>query len=202
VTLPILPGIAGAVAGWQHLHCDARLGHNLLIPLCREHVAWLLMTPPPARQHIYDWDPMAQSCAPLAARWAIMGIILSLKIRCVPDFSVLQKVERCKTFDEVLTLEKSYPLQEFVLNPYAWDFVAVRRRPIHKRPAAENSFKTRLYRSYMPWSCRMRLAHLMLKLFLSFQNPKAGAVRWLKTPSPWFVSCLASEIIDSNENTG
>jgi hypothetical protein len=194
VTLPTLPGslvqsLAGSISTATHGSGTASLSHYVV------SIRMAAYDPTTGQAAVYDWEDGPEL---RAARCALgyMGIILSLKIRCVPDFSVLQKVERCKTIDEVLSLEKSYPLQEFVLNPCVWDFIAVRRRPIHKRPGAENSFKTRLYRSYKR-IVQDGLAHLALKLFLSFQNPKA--LRWLlKTPAPRLF-LPGSEIIDRND---
>jgi FAD/FMN-containing dehydrogenase len=196
VTLPTLPGtlvqtLAGCISTATHGSGTTSLSHYIV------GVRMAAYDPTTGEAHIYEWYDGPELHA---ARCALgfMGIILSLKIRCVPDFSVLQKVERCKTLDEVLSLEKSYPLQEFVLIPYAWDFVVTRRRPIRKRPTAENSLKTRLYRAYA-LVVQDALAHLVLKLFLAFK--KAGPVRWLTKHMVPGLFLPGTEVIDSSENT-
>jgi FAD/FMN-containing dehydrogenase len=196
VTLPTLPGtlvqtLAGCVSTATHGSGTASFSHYVV------SVRMAAYDPTTGGAHIYEWSDGPEL---RAARCALgfMGIILSVKIRCVPDFSVMQKVDRCHTIDEVLSLEKSFPLQEFVLIPYAWDYVVTRRRPIRKRPTAENSLKTRLYRAYA-LVMQDALAHLVLKLFLALKN--AGAVRWLTQHVVPGLFLPGTEVIDSSENT-
>jgi len=173
VTLPTMPDtlvqtLAGGISTAAHGSGAPSLSHFVV------GVRMAAYDPATGQATIYDWQDGPEL---RAARCALgfMGVILSLKMRCIPDFSVLQKVERCKTLDDVLAVEKSYPLQEFALIPYAWDFIALRRRPLRKRPAAETSLKTRLHRMYER-VVQDGLSPLPLMLFLSFRNP--SPLRW------------------------
>jgi FAD/FMN-containing dehydrogenase len=196
MTLPVLPGaLVQTLVG-----CISTATHGSGTASFSNYVTGVRMAaydPNSGEAAIYDWESGPELRAARCAM-GFMGIILSVKIRCVPDFSVLQKVERCQTMDEVLSVEKSYPLQEFALIPYRWSFVAVRRRPIRKRLAAENSFKSRLYRAYA-YLIQDVLAHLALKLFLAFNNP--APVRWLNGSLGPILFLPGIEVIDSNENS-
>jgi hypothetical protein len=196
VTLPTLPAtLMQTLAG-----CISTATHGSGTPSLSHYVVGVRMAaydPNTGEAAIYEWNNGPEL---RAARCALgyMGIILSVKIRCVPDFSVLQKIERCETIDEVLLVEKSFPLQEFVLIPYAWKFIAVRRRPVRRRPGVENSFKTRLYRFYsrmvQDW-----LAHAVLKLFLAFNNP--GPARWMMKNIVPRAFLPGLEVVDSSVNS-
>src|ERR1043166_466705 len=64
-----------------------------------------------------------------AARCAIgcMGVILSVRIRCVQRYDVAETINACATLDEVLAGEKEYPLQQFYLLPHRWTYFVQRR---------------------------------------------------------------------------
>ena len=57
-----------------------------------------------------------------AARCALgcMGIILTVKLRCIPQYAVAENVRRHDSLNEVLAQEAEHPLQQFYLVPHAW----------------------------------------------------------------------------------
>jgi hypothetical protein len=192
VTLPAIPGalmqtLAGAVSTATHGSGTASLSHYVV------GVRAAAYDPSTGQAVIYDWEDGPEL---RAARCGLgfLGVILSIRIRCVPDYSVLQKVERCRTIDDVLSLEKSYPLLEFSLLPYAWEFMAFCRRQVRKRLSVENSFKTRLYRTYK-LVIQDAIAHTVLKLFLAFRNP--APLRWLLKSFMPGVFLPGVEVVDS-----
>jgi FAD/FMN-containing dehydrogenase len=72
-----------------------------------------------------------------AARCALgcMGIILSVKLRCIPQYAVAENVRRYASLDEVLAQEAEHPLQQFYLVPHAWVFYAQQRKALPAEPS-------------------------------------------------------------------
>jgi hypothetical protein len=73
-----------------------------------------------------------------AARCALgcMGVVLSLDLRTVPKYQVEETTRRHDTLDQVLGRIAEYPLTQFILVPYRWDYVAWERRPHEQRALA------------------------------------------------------------------
>jgi hypothetical protein len=65
-----------------------------------------------------------------AARCALgcLGVVLDVRLPLVRDYDVAGSLERCASLDEVLAGEAAFPRQAFLLLPWAWDWVAWRRR--------------------------------------------------------------------------
>lgn len=96
-----------------------------------------------------------------AARCSLgcLGIITRLRIAIRPAYFVEEQFRRYDTLESVLAAEREYPLQQFYLAPWRWDFFAQHRREI----AAARSRTAPLYRLY--WSVGMdRLFHLIIRL--------------------------------------
>ena len=132
------------------------------------------------RARIYVWNegPELQ-----AARCALgcMGIILSVKFRCLPQYLVLESVRRYASLDEVLAREAEYPLQQFFLIPHSWEFYAQQRRVLPPERTSR-SWHATLYRIYWflfidlclhisikvcaAWLRSRRLVHFLFRRFL------------------------------------
>ncbi|MBI3821909.1 MAG: FAD-binding protein [Planctomycetes bacterium] len=112
------------------------------------------------RAHIYTWNDGSEL---RAARCALgcMGIILSVKFRCVPKYEIAEIVQPCATIDEVLAGEEEFPLQQFYLGPHLWSYFAQRRvatAEFHPR----RSLSAKLYRAYWFFGIDVGL-HLVIK---------------------------------------
>ena len=57
-----------------------------------------------------------------------MGIILSVRVRCVPEFMVEETVVMHDSMEQVLSKKSEYPLQEFLMVPHLWKFISFKRR--------------------------------------------------------------------------
>src|SRR5262245_32838858 len=75
------------------------------------------------KARVYVWSDGQESPRPLpdgatelrAARCALgcMGIVLSVRFRCVPKHDVAETIVKCPTLDDVLAAEDRFPLQQF-----------------------------------------------------------------------------------------
>jgi FAD/FMN-containing dehydrogenase len=107
-----------------------------------------------------------------AARCAlgVLGIIVSCGIWCRPQYHVEETLRRHRTLDEVLAAAERFPLQQFFLMPWLWQYVTQHRREV----AAPRSWLATLYRCYfflmfdvglhlviltLVWLRRRRLVH-------------------------------------------
>ncbi len=59
-----------------------------------------------------------------------MGVILSVDLATVAKYQVEETVVRYERLDHVLHRFQDYPLTQFVLIPYRWDYLAFERRPL------------------------------------------------------------------------
>lgn len=108
-----------------------------------------------------------------AARAAIgcMGIILSMKIQCLPRYWIEEHFTQIKTLDEVLALEEEWPLQSFALSPYSWNYIVFKRRVSQIAGNAFSSWLSRIRDVLMiEW-----MSHALLKIILKFGDK---AVIW------------------------
>ena len=119
-----------------------------------------------------------------------LGVIVSVKLRCVPQYRVRTATIPCGTLRDVLALETGWPLQQFYLIPHSWRYYA------HGRTAVADERPDRwapLHRLY--WFLTVDLGlHLALKLFVSLLSsrrlvrflyrrliPLAFALNWSST---------------------
>ena len=98
------------------------------------------------RARVFDWT---QGVELQAARCALgcMGMILSVTMRCVPQYLVEETLRRVETLDEVLAGEDTYPLQQFVLAPHLWAFFVFQRR-VASGEHQTSRVRASLYRLY------------------------------------------------------
>ena len=129
VTLPTVPAvttqtIAGAVSTGTHGSGMPSMSHFI------EAVRAAAYDPETGRAQIYEWTDGPEL---RAARCGLgcMGILLSVRFRCVSNYSVLQSVSRVRTIEAALASEGDFPLQQTILIPYAWEYWVYRRRAIH-----------------------------------------------------------------------
>lgn len=110
---------------------------------------------------IYSWG---EDDAELrAARCALgcLGIILAVRLRCVPQYDVAESVVPCATLDDVLATEDEFPLQQFYLLPHRWTYLVQRR--VAMSAVRPRHWSARLYRLW--WYLGTDIAlHLMIKL--------------------------------------
>jgi hypothetical protein len=57
-----------------------------------------------------------------------MGVILSVRFRCVPRFLIAESMERRADLEEALSQEAAFPLQQFYLIPHLWSWYGQERR--------------------------------------------------------------------------
>ena len=105
-----------------------------------------------------------------------MGIILSVRVRCVPKYDVAETITPCATLDEVLRLEGEFPLQQFFLIPHRWSWFVQRRRPVAPASPPRRSWSAKLYRAYW-FFCLDVGFHLVMKLLASVLGSPA-LIRW------------------------
>jgi FAD/FMN-containing dehydrogenase len=80
-----------------------------------------------------------------------MGIVLSIRIRCISEFLVEERVVERQNIQEVLAEKEDYPLQEFLYVPYSWTFVNFQRREVAESVSGDSgkrSWGAPLYNAY------------------------------------------------------
>jgi FAD/FMN-containing dehydrogenase len=136
------------------------------------------------RARIYVWNegPELQ-----AARCALgcMGIILSVKFRCLPQYLLLESVRRYATLEEVLAQEAEHPLQQFFLIPHSWAIYAQQRRVLPPE-GASRSWHATLYRIY--WFVFIDLGlHLSIKLCAAWLRSRRLVHFLFRRFLPWTI---------------
>jgi FAD/FMN-containing dehydrogenase len=160
VTMPTLgliteQTIAGAISTATHGSGKHSLSHNA------EELRVAAYDPATGQACIYTWKGGAEL---RAARCALgcMGVILSVKFRCIPLYDVAETIVPCATLDEVLAGESAFPLQQFYLVPYLWSYF-VQRRVALSELRLRRSLGAKLYRAW--WFLFIDVGlHLVIKL--------------------------------------
>ncbi len=104
-----------------------------------------------------------------AARCSLgcLGVILSVRIQCRPKFHIEEHFRCYKSLPEILDAEQQFPLQQFFLVPWRWNYFAQHRRETDAR----RSRLAWLYRCY--WSTTMDYGmHIMLLFFTRILRSK------------------------------
>jgi FAD/FMN-containing dehydrogenase len=149
--------IAGAVATSTHGSGRHSLSHYV-VELC---VAAYDSETGAAR--IYTWNDGPEL---RAARCALgcMGIVVSVRFRCVPKYDVTESIVPCATLADALAGEADFPLQQFYLVPHQWAYLAQRRAIVAHQQ--KRSITARLYRIW--WWLNIDVGfHVVLKLLAS-----------------------------------
>lgn len=105
-----------------------------------------------------------------AARTSVgcMGVILSMKIKCIPRYFIEEKSRLVSTIKEVIDNEKDWPLGQTVILPYSWNFFIFGRRKV-----SETSMIERLRASIERVSDYINieiLPHVILKVLLRIND--------------------------------
>ena len=121
----------------------------------------------------------------LAARCAVgcMGIVLSVRFRCIPTYQITEIMVPCPTLDDVLSSEGDYPLQQFYLVPHLWSYFCQRR---YVSTLKKRSWNATFYRAWWFFGIDIAL-HLIIKLLAS----KPARISWLR----FFYRRLLSKLI-------
>lgn len=119
-----------------------------------------------------------------AARCSLgcLGVVVSLELPCVEQYSVCEKIKNCETIDEVLELEKEWPLQQFFLFPYRWNY-SVQCRKLGEKP---KSWSAPFYRGYW-WLGLDILFHLVLLLMVRVLRTRTLVRVFYRYVLGWFV---------------
>ena len=100
-----------------------------------------------------------------AARCAVgcLGVILSVRLRLVPRYDVVETIVPCDTLAEVLAGEAAFPLQQFYLLPHRWTYLVQRRQLANT--LGRRGGLAMLYRAY--WLLGIDLGLHLIFLFLA-----------------------------------
>ena len=153
--------IAGAISTGTHGSGKHSLSHYM------DEIRVAAYDPDTGRARIFVWRDGPQL---RAARCGLgcMGVILSVRFRCVPKYEVAETAVLCSTIDEVLARETEFPLQQFFLIPHLWCYVAQQRRPT---TPGKRGWAARLYRLY--WLLAIDVGfHLVIKLLASVMRSR------------------------------
>lgn len=124
----------------------------------------------------------------LAGRTAVgcMGVILRLKIPCIPKYWMTESSKYIETLDEVLLCEKDWPLTQTVVIPHLWHFLSFRRK-VEAEPKDKIRFK--LMRIVDYFGVEM-MPHVLLKIILFFKKNKNVVIWYYKKFLPSLIRGL------------
>lgn len=134
----------------------------------------------------------------LAARCAIgaLGVILEVRFRCVPTYHVAETLVRRATLDEVLADAPSFPLQQFVLVPYLWAYVAFQRREAGSERSVRPSWWRMVHRLYAFVGIDV-LLHVLIKLLVNIG--RSSWIRWFFRSVFIHLAWLDRTVVDRSE---
>lgn len=163
VTMPSLgliteQAIAGAISTATHGSGKQSLSHFI------DEVRVAAYDPDTGKARIYTWNSGSEL---QAARCALgcMGVILSVRFRCVPNYDVAETIVPCATLDDALAGESEFPLQQFFFIPHLWSYF-VQRRTVTPAYRPRRSLGAKLYRAW--WYTNIDIGlHIVIKLLAS-----------------------------------
>jgi len=114
-----------------------------------------------ARIYIFNQGPELR-----AARCALgcMGVILSVRIRCVCRYDVVEMAVAADSLEAALASENQFPLQQFYLLPHGWCYLVQRRAPVEY--SLKRGWRAKLYRAYWLFGIDVSL-HVIIKAMVS-----------------------------------
>lgn len=189
--------IAGAISTGTHGSGTPSLSHYA------EEIRAAAYDPVFGQARVYCWNADEEL---RAARCAVgcMGVILSVKFRCGPRYHVEEVVMQRDTLDEVIAGQNEFPLQQFVLLPYIWRYLAYQRRIPDPKPGFA-------YVIAVHWARVSKLLgvdfslHLLLKTVLLLASARRGSSRligWFyRVLLPRLLALQKRKITDFDENT-
>jgi FAD binding domain-containing protein/D-arabinono-1,4-lactone oxidase len=108
-----------------------------------------------------------------AARCSLgyLGVVLTVTLQCIPAYDVTETLDLVDSLEAVLRTADSYPLQQFVYIPYAWQFYVLRRKESGASRTRNmlSKYGTYLYRMYKLVIIDIGL-HALVKMF-AFVSP-------------------------------
>jgi L-gulono-1,4-lactone dehydrogenase len=119
-----------------------------------------------------------------AARCSLgaLGVIVSVSFWSRPQYNVEEHFEQYATLDEVLSKEADYPLQQFYLMPWSWNYIAQHRR----ETADQIGSWARLYRWYFFLAFDVTL-HLIILTMVRVLNSSSAVRFFLRYVAPRLV---------------
>ena len=122
-----------------------------------------------------------------AARCAVgsLGVILSVKLRCRPQYFVLETANRYDNLEEVIAKEEEFPLQQFFYIPWMWSYFGQHRKEVDQA----RSWHAPLYRTHWFLGTDIGL-HLIVILLVRILNSR----KWIK----WFYKKVFAKLIVRN----
>jgi FAD/FMN-containing dehydrogenase len=112
----------------------------------------------------------------------LMGVIVAIKFSCRPKYNVQEHARGFKTLADVMAMERQYPLQQFYLMPWSWNYFGHHR----VESTADRSKLATLYRLYCFSVIDVGL-HLAVT-FLARWLQKAWAIRsFFRFVLPWTI---------------
>lgn len=103
-----------------------------------------------------------------------MGIILSVSLRCIPRYDVVETVAAHDSLEEVLAGERDFPLQQFYLLPHRWTYL-VQRRHVAPKLSPSRGVMAILYRIW--WLLGIDVG---LHLLFRFLASRSRRPRWTR----------------------
>ncbi|MDA1013107.1 MAG: FAD-binding protein [Planctomycetota bacterium] len=114
-----------------------------------------------------------------AARCSLgaLGVVVSVGLWARAQYRVEEHFKRYDAIDEVLAAEEDYPLQQFFLIPWSWDYFAQHRREV----IADHSRLATLYRWYffLVFDIAFHLTVRLLSRVLRHRWFVRGFYRWI-----------------------
>lgn len=119
-----------------------------------------------------------------AARCSLgcLGVIVSVGLWARPQYMVEEHFRRHATLAEVLAAEEAYPLQQFYVVPWTWNFYGQHRREV----SAPRSWLAPLYRLYFWLTFDIGL-HLMILTLVQWLRTRRGVLCFYQYLMPWTV---------------
>lgn len=169
--------IAGAISTATHGSGRSSLSHYIAEVRVAAYDA-------DGRARIFVWSGGPELCA---ARCALgcMGVILSVKLRCVPCYEIKESVDAHQSLDDVLAQETEHPLQQFYLLPHVWMYYAQKRRALPPGPS-RRTWYAGLYRLY--WLLFIDLGlHIIIKLLAAWMGSRRLIHLFYRRVLPWLL---------------
>jgi hypothetical protein len=116
-----------------------------------------------------------------AARCALgyMGVVVSVRLRLRRQYWVTETISHDATLTEVLARREAWPLQQFMLMPYAWRFVSFNRRVADGQPDTFERIQSRVYRLYDQLTLELLSHQFLARVLLQFsrRGKPSGVIR-------------------------
>jgi hypothetical protein len=118
---------------------------------------------------IYEYDG-GEKLKAARASVGCMGVIVSMKIKCVSRYYIQESTKALSNLTDVLKEEPEWPLMQTVVIPYAWEFFIFRKKRIEARSFVD-SIKAFFLRQVDFLTIEI-LPHMILKSILLLKNNK------------------------------